>query len=210
MPIDPKATKQTRARYNRFSHFYDLMETPIEYYAFSSWREKVFEHVIGTEILEVGVGTGKNLPYYLPDWHVIGIDISEGMLSYAKKRTEKFQYHVDLRLMDAQQLMFPDNSFDTVLGTFVFCSVPDPGQGLKELRRVCKPEGRLILLEHMRPGSPVSGKMFDLLNPLVVRLTGANINRYTLENLEKAEFQITQQENLFSDIVKFIVASPAK
>ncbi len=110
--------------------------------------------------------------------------------------------------MDVQHLEFPDQVFDTVFATFVFCSVPDPVLGLKELRRVCKPDGRLLLLEHMRPGNPLLGTLFDLLNPLVVRMMGANINRRTVENIRRAGWQIRVDEQLSSDIVRWIEAEP--
>jgi ubiquinone/menaquinone biosynthesis C-methylase UbiE len=110
--------------------------------------------------------------------------------------------------MDAQQLAFPDDFFDTVFATFVFCSVPDPVMGLKELRRVCKPEGRLLLLEHMRPGNPVLGFLFDLLNPLVARMMGANINRMTIDHIKSAGWQIKVDQKLSSDIVRWIEATP--
>ena len=110
--------------------------------------------------------------------------------------------------MDAQQLAFPDNFFDTVFATFVFCSVPDPVLGLKELRRVCKPDGRLLLLEHMRPGNPVLGFLFDLVNHLVVRMMGANINRMTIDNIKSAGWQIKIEQKLSSDIVRWVEAKP--
>jgi ubiquinone/menaquinone biosynthesis C-methylase UbiE len=109
--------------------------------------------------------------------------------------------------MDVQYLSFPDDYFDTVFATFVFCSVPDPVLGLRELRRVCKPGGRLLLLEHMRPGNPILGLIFDTLNPAVVRMMGANINRRTMENILKAGWCIKEETLLSSDIVKLIHAS---
>src|SRR5690625_5496538 len=98
--------------------------------------------------------------------------------------------------MDAEKIDFPDNTFDTVVSTCVFCSVPDPVKGLKEIRRVVKPEGKIVMLEHMRSENIVAGKMLDLINPLTIRIVGANVNRKTIENIEKAGLKIEQQSNL--------------
>ena len=162
--------------------------------------------VQGRQVLEVGVGTGKNLPHYPRDIKVIAIDLSPRMLEKAKKRALGLNINVELLEMDAQHLAFPDDQFDTVFATFVFCSVPDPVLGLRELRRACKPGGRLLLLEHMRPGNPLLGFIFDILNPMVVRMMGANINRRTLENVLKAGWRIKEEAPLSSDIVKLIHA----
>ena len=110
--------------------------------------------------------------------------------------------------MDVQQLAFPNNSFDTVFATFVFCSVPDPVAGLKELKRVCKPNGKLLLIEHMRPSNVLLGLLFDMMNPMVVRMMGANINRRTMDNIKKAGWQILKEEHLSGDIVRWIEAKP--
>ncbi len=198
----------TRRRYDRLASFYDLLEAPVERFRFASWRARLRDRIVGDQALEVGVGTGKNLPYYPRDVEVTAVDLSPRMLERARRRASVLGLEVELREMDVQDLAFPDHSFDTVFVTFVFCSVPDPALGLRELRRVCKPGGMLLLLEHMRPGNPILGLLFDLLNPMVVRMMGANINRRTMENIRRAGWRIRVEERLSSDIVWWIEAKP--
>ena len=91
---------------------------------------------------------------------------------------------------DAEALPHPDQSFDTVTATCVFCSVADPIRGLREVRRVVKREGRVLLLEHVRPRNPILGKLFDLLSPITRRLIGPEINRRTEDNVRAAGLEI--------------------
>ena len=201
-------TRLTRKRYDRLAPFYDLLEKPLEGLQFAQWRARFWERINGKRVLEVGVGTGKNIRYYPRGAQVTAIDISPRMLTRARRKVEASTVEVDLAEMDVQNLAFPDHSFDAVVATFVFCSVSDPVRGLRELLRVCKPGGRLVLLEHMRPTNPVLGALFDLLNPLVARMMGANINRRTMENIRHAAWEVVVEENLFSDVVKWIEAEP--
>ena len=151
-------------------------------------------------------GTGKNLPYYPQGMKTTAIDLSPLMLERAKWRASVLGLNVELLEMDVQRLKFPDHVFDTVFATFVFCSIPNPILGLRELLRVCKQDGRLLLIEHMRPENLIIGLLFDLLNPVVVRMMGANINRRTMDNIRMAGWKIQVEEKLFSDIVKWIEA----
>ncbi len=198
----------TRKRYNRIAFLYDLLEAPMERMRFSTWRRKLRHRIKGERALEIGVGTGKNFSCYPGNVDITAIDLSPRMLERARKRANKLNLKVNLQEMDVQHLDFADHSFDTVFATFVFCSVPDPVIGLRELRRVCKPQGRLLLLEHMRPQNFFLGLIFDSLNPMVVRMMGANINRRTIDNILKAEWQIRLEEHLSADIVRWIEAIP--
>ncbi len=206
--IKTSDTDLTRKRYNRLAFFYDFLEAPLEMFRFAAWRSRLTDRIAGNRALEVGIGTGKNLPYYPQNVQITAIDFSPGMLVRAQSKASVLGTAVELREMDVQQLAFTDHYFDTVFATFVFCSVPNPVLGLKELKRVCKPDGRLLLLEHMRPGNPLLGFFFDLFNPMVVRMMGANINRRTMDNIRKAGWKILYEERLSSDIVRWIEAEP--
>jgi len=184
------------------------MEAPLERFRFAVWRQRLRNRITGPTALEVGVGTGKNFPYYPSGVQIVGVDLSPRMLMRARRKASNRDLSVELREMDVQNLDFPDHRFDTVFATFVFCSVPDPVDGLRELRRVCRPSGRLLLLEHMRPGNFVLGLIFDVLNPMVVRMMGANINRRTMDNIRSAGWNVRIEENLSSDIVRWIEAVP--
>lgn len=211
MGIAPELTAKTRNRYDRIATIYDVTEAPIERLFYASWCKRLWAGVKGPEVLEVGVGTGKNMPYYPDDVHIIAIDLSERMLSRARRRAKRLGLSVGLRQMDAQALTFPSDTFDTVVATFVFCSVPDPVIGLRELGRVCKREGEIRLLEHMRARNEALGRLMDIANPLVVGTMGPNINRRTVENVEKAGLETERAEDLsVQGIFKLIVAKPAR
>ncbi|MFO8234663.1 MAG: methyltransferase domain-containing protein [Bacteroidales bacterium] len=193
-------------RYNRIARVYDILESPMEK-GFSKWRAELLKEARG-KILEVGIGTGKNIPYYPEDLELTGIDFSEKMIEIAGKKA-KDKHNVQLRVMNVENMEFEDNSFDTVVTSCVYCSVPDPVQGLKEMKRVCKPNGKILMLEHVRSNHKAVGKMMDILNPIPLYIYGANINRRTYENLLKAGYkpeQISVQQ-LWSDIVKLITIS---
>jgi len=205
---DSGATEATRRRYQRISSIYDAMEGMAEG-CYRPWRQKLWSLVPGLHVLEAGVGTGKNMPYYLSGVSITAIDLTPGMLKRAQDRMEilRLPSKVELRLGDVQQLDFSDAVFDSAVATFVFCSVPDPVLGLQELRRVVKPGGRILLLEHMRSPNPILGTIMDFVNPFVMRVMGANINRRTVDNVRKAGLEIVQVEDLgMGGIFKLIVA----
>ena len=194
-------------KYNRMSAVYDLMESPMESFFYSKWRKEALSGLRGM-VLEVGVGTGKNLKYYPEDCSVIGIDNSEGMLEKAREKAEGMK-NVTLLLMDAEHLEFPDNSFDYVIMTFVLCSIPDPVKALKEMRRVLKPDGEMINIEHMRSSIRWIAASEDFINRFSVDLAGFNVNRKTVENVGKAGFTIKDVKNLaFRDVFRKIRSKP--
>jgi len=207
--VDDTATALTRQRYQRISAIYDRMDGLMER-RFRPWREKAWQFAYGPRILEVGVGTGKNMGFWPKDCKVTAIDLTPGMLDVARKRAAQLQRAGDdLFLADVQHLELPSRIFDTVIATFVFCSVPDPVQGLRELGRVVRPDGHIVLLEHVRVDRPIIGAIMDALAPLIVRLNGANINRRTVTNVQLAGLKIDHVMDLDKmGMFKLIFASP--
>lgn len=208
MSCDAGEARQVQKRYDRQAALYDLMEAPMELMGLRRLRRRFWRGVSGPRLLEVGVGTGKNIPHYPPGARVVAVDISPRMLRRAASRARRLDREVDLILADAQRLPFRDGAFDTAAATFLFCSVPDPLSGLREVRRVVREEGRVHLLEHVRARSPLIGRLMDLLNPLWVRVTGANINRDTVSNVERAGIALEQVESRSLGIVKLMRGSP--
>jgi len=182
------------------------MESLVERPRYSKWRELLWSKVEGTHILEVGVGTGKNFPYYPSDAEITAVDFSNRMLKRAKDKASKQKVKVHLEQMDVQNLEFPDNTFDTVVASFVFCSVPDPVRGLIEVELVCKPGGKVVLLEHVLSANRIMGWIMNFANPLVVRMVGANINRRTEENVSKSDLVLEQVTDLGAGVFKLIEA----
>jgi ubiquinone/menaquinone biosynthesis C-methylase UbiE len=197
-----------KKRYDRIASFYDPLEIPMEFLFYARWRQEILKWVpkVG-KILEIGVGTGKNLPYYYESNEIFGVDISGKMLKKAKKRATRAKALVHLVQTDVETLGFPDKIFDAVISTYVFCSVENPIQGLKEIKRVLRRTGNAIFLEHMRSENEFLGKTMDLFNPLVVNAFGPNINRRTVENIRNSGFKIITEKHLFSTIFRIIVAS---
>jgi phosphatidylethanolamine/phosphatidyl-N-methylethanolamine N-methyltransferase len=199
----------TLERWQRIAPTYGAVERFIERRVFGPWRARVWSLVRGSNVLEVGAGTGPNMPYYPSGVQVTATDVSAPRIERARQRAQHLGLQVELRVMDAQQLDFPAATFDAAVATLVFCSVPDPVQGLRELRRVVKPGGQVLLLEHVRIDRPVVGRLMDWLNPLTVRLSGENFNRRTVENVRRAGLEIERAHDLApAGLVKLIVARP--
>lgn len=204
--MDIKATEVARKRYNRIAPVYNLMEFSAELAGYGKWRKLLWNKVVGNRILEIGVGTGKNFPYYPEGAEITAIDFSEKMLEQARTKAVRLGTHVILLQMDAQNLLFEDNTFDTILDSFVFCSVPDPNLGLKEVCRVCKPGGKVLMLEHVLSANRILAWLMNLANPFVVQLMGANINRRTVDNVNYSGLVVEQVTDLAAGIFKLIEA----
>ena len=199
-----KATTSVKRRYDRMAKFFDFIERRGGL-RLKQWRALLWSKIEGSILLEVGVGTGANLPYYPEGVKVTAIDFSANMLKHAREKVNRQKKNVILEEMDVQSLRFADNTFDTVIASLVFCSVPDPVRGLIEMKRVCKPGGKVVPLEHVLSSHHLLGFIMNLLNPLVLWMIGDNINRKTVENVTKSGLVIEKVTNL-GGIFKLIEA----
>ncbi len=187
-----------RRRYDRIAGVYDLLEGTMELLALTRWRRLLWQRVGERpgRVLEVGVGTGKNLPLWPAAADVMGIDLSGRMLARARRRARELRLSARFESMDVEALDLPDGSFDVAVASFVFCSVADPLRGLRELLRVLRPGGRLVLLEHQRSDSPLVARVLALLDPLAARLWGAHVDRPTEQTVRAAGFHVERVDFL--------------
>lgn len=202
--IEPSAL--VARRYDRVAPVYDLLESCMELRG-RAWRRDLWADVPAARVLEIGVGTGKNIPLYPREADLTAIDISERMLERARRRAARCGSPVRLEIADAQRLPYASGSFDVAVATYLLCSVPDPVQALREVRRVLVPGGRLLLLEHVLSERPLLRRLMRALDPLTVRLWGAHLDRETVASVRTAGFVDMRVSNLALDVVRRIDAA---
>ncbi len=203
MKFDSLVIKQ---RYDRIAPYYDGCQSIMEGLFYTRWRKKLWARVEGIHILEVGVGTGKNFNYYPVDAQITAIDLSPEMLKQAELKKNRKAITATLNLMDVQSMIYADNSFDVVIATFVFGSVASPSKGLKELYRVCKPGGKVLLLEQVVSSKSSMAMLMNMINPIVRVIMGANINRSTLKHIKSSGFTFVNIDADSGHLIKLIEA----
>ena len=144
------------------------------------------------KVLELACGTARNLPFYPQEVEVTGIELSPEMLALAQERARQLGHPADLRLGDAQELSFEDESFDTVTCTLGFCTIPDTNRAAAEALRVLRPGGRLLMLEHVRSDRRAVRAGQRLLEPLSLRFEADHLLRQPLDYLPEAGFEIDE------------------
>ncbi len=191
-------------KWNRAAKTFDWMNSGVER-RYGSYKRALFAKSRG-KVMLVAAGTGLDFPFFPPDLDMVAIDFSPKMVEQAKLNAARFPGRLEVMEADVQDLEFPDETFDTVVTSCTFCSVPDPVQGLKEVHRILRPDGQMLMFEHVRPGNFLLGAMMDVMTP-IVRKTGPELNRPTADNIRRAGFKITREFNVYLDMVKLFEAA---
>jgi ubiquinone/menaquinone biosynthesis C-methylase UbiE len=196
----------TQEKWDRAARSFDLMSA----YG-PEWRWGPTKHALfgrmqpGANILFLALGTGLDIASFPPNRHITAIDISPKMIEKAQSRVNAYPGEMSAELMDVHQLEFPDDSFDQVFTACTFCSVPNPVEGLRALRRVLKPGGELHMFEHTGSHIFPFNIMMKLMTPMSSRF-GPEVDRDTVANVEAAGFKLTAVNHVFLDTVKTIHA----
>ena len=192
--------------YDKLAKGYDKALEPFEKWFLDRWRAETLSHLPeNARILEIGAGTGLNFKHYPKCKHAFAGEISIKMLEIARQKTDK----VELIQIDAENLPFPNNSFDAAFATLVFCSIPEPKKAFAELIRVLKAKDKIILLEHVRPKG-LFGYLFDVFNVFTVALFEDHFNRETAKLAEESGLNILRVDEKLFGTVNLIICEVEK
>jgi ubiquinone/menaquinone biosynthesis C-methylase UbiE len=198
-------TERVRGIYEEVADKYDRLIGLPERLLFKGGRQWVCSRTRG-DVLEIALGTGRNLPHYPGEIRLTGIELSPAMVEVAHRRARELDIEVDLREGDAQSLPFPDDAFDTVVSTLSLCTIPDDRRAVSEAARVLRPGGRLLLLEHVRSPNPAVRVLQRLLEPLSVRFQADHLLREPLYHLQEAGLELENLERWKQGLVERVVA----
>ena len=192
--------------YDRFAAGYDKAFAPFEKRFLEKWRGETLAYLPeNSRILEIGAGTGANFKFYPSAKCAVASEISIKMIEVSKMKTE----NIYLVQADAESLPFPANHFDAAFATLVFCSIPKPENAFTELQRVIKPDGKIILLEHVRPKG-LLGYGFDFLNVFTTALIEDCFNRETAKLAEDSGLKILELKEKAFGAVNLLVCRNIK
>lgn len=185
---------------NTFARWYDVFMSPLEKGRFRSVRKSLAKKADGL-VLEIGSGTGINFPYYESAEQVIAIEPSRHMMNRSEERKRKSAVPIQVIQESAEQLPFADSTFDTVVATLVFCTIPHPERALREIKRVCKPGGRILVFEHVRMENPFLAKWQDWLPPYWKKVCdGCCLNRDTVHMMIESGLKVVSKQSLYKGL----------
>lgn len=194
-------TAQQRRVWNRAARDYDRGMDPVDRTLFRGVREWIGARAAG-DVLEVAIGTGRDLPFYRDDVRLTGLDLSPAMLDLARARAAALGREVALREGDAERLPFPDASFDTVVCALGLCSIPDPRRAVAEMARVLRPGGSLLLVDHVGSSWPPVWALQWLVERVTIPLAGEYFTRRQVGAVEAAGLRISERERRIAGTVE--------
>lgn len=201
------AQAEIRRKYDDFASKYDKVDAVPELLGLKSLRKRLLAHAEG-DVLEIAVGSGRNLAHYPPTCHLTAIDLSEGMMVIARAKAAKSGMAVDIHSMDAEHLSFPDNTFDTVVDTLSTCTFLDPVKVMREMARVCKPDGKILLLEHGRSNRNWIGRFQDWRVEKHAKQLSCVWNKEPHDMVLEAGLEVTSARRSFFGVFHSITAKP--
>ena len=206
---EPVSKPDSRRTYQRIAPVYDLLDLAFEHRRYRALRPRLFEGLSGV-LLDAGIGTGRNIPVYPKASRVVGIDLSPAMLARAERRARRLGCVVELREMDVCRTDFPDDSFDGIVSSFLFCVLGPDQQlpALRELARICKPGGTIRFLEYSLSANPLRRLVMGLWAPWARWAYGAAFDRNTEGYVPQAGLEVVETTFQYHDIIKLIVARP--
>jgi ubiquinone/menaquinone biosynthesis C-methylase UbiE len=192
-------------KYQRIARFYDLLDVPFEQRRYRAIRPLLFQDMAG-QVLDAGIGTGRNCAFYPPAAIVSGIDISPAMLARAHDRCPTLAAAGRLYEMDVTALKFADGAFDAAASSFLFCVLPSPLQvpALRELGRVVKPGGVIRLLEYVRPQGTLRRLLSYVWQPWIAWAYGASFDRQTERHVPAAGLELVDSRYVVDDLLKLL------
>lgn len=196
---------KNKKSYDRVSKVFDFFRSG-DMARWSPDQRTLFKNLNG-KVLYIGVGTGQEIINFPPGLDITAVDISYEMLKRSRQRVQKYNGNIHRCQMDAQTTAFADNTFDTVLTVCVLCSVKQPVICLEELKRVLKPDGELVMFEHVLSKNPIYAFILKNMSYITEFLEGTYLDRDTVGNAERAGFNIHSHKNVYLDIVKALRAS---
>lgn len=196
--------KEIISKYDSYAKYYNFAEIFMSL-LLGKYRKKLLREVKG-RVLEVGIGTGANLRYYSSECNVAGVDLSKEMLKIARRNADKLGKNVTLRLGNAEKLPFGNKRFDYVVDTLGLCTYPNPIKALKEMKRVCKKNGRILLLEHGISDYGFAAKFQKKREKKHYQKVGCSLLRDHFELAGKAGLKIARKERKLFGIIYVIIA----
>ena len=198
-------SKEIAEKYGKIARFYDFCLGIFEVFGMSGLRRKLIEKASG-KVLEIGIGTARNLKYYNEECEIIGIDYSKEMLEIAKKKADRLGMKIKLKKMNAEKLEFRKGEFDTIVDTLGLCTYPNPIKALREMKRVCKKNGRILLLEHGISNNKFVEKLQKRREEKHYKQLGCSLLRNHEELVRKVGLKIIKLERKFFGIFYLIEA----